>query len=106
MDIKKLYKPGYEIHRATVMNDGGIEKKTWTKINTIPGRLSPLTAEEIIANEKMQYTATDKFYCDVVDVREEDRIVDTNRNNTYEIKKIINPFDKDEFLKLHLEFVR
>lgn len=106
MNIAKLYKSGYRIERPTTINSNGVASISYSTVDNVEGRMRPLSADEIFSAEKMEYKATNRFYCGIVDINEKDRIIDTNNNLTYEVKRIIDPMDMQLFLQIDCELRR
>jgi len=104
--IRSLYKSGYRIERPAFTNEAGIEKKTYSEVTTISGRMRPLTGNEILANDKLGLKTTDRFYCDIVDIKEEDRIIDLNSGKIFEVKHPKNPMGMNHHLEVDCEFNR
>ncbi|PKM75033.1 MAG: hypothetical protein CVU92_03405 [Firmicutes bacterium HGW-Firmicutes-17] len=104
MPVRDSFIPGYEIKRPTVSNENGVAKETVSTVASVSGRMRPLSGNEMIKNEKMGYTTTHRFYCDVVEIQPMDSIYDSVKNKTYEIKLIVNPMEMDEFLQIECEY--
>lgn len=104
MPARDSFIPGYVIKRPTVSNEDGILKETDVVVALVSGRMRPLSGNEMIKNEKMGYTTTHRFYCDVVEIQPMDSIYDSVKNITYAIKLIVNPMEMNEFLQIECEY--
>lgn len=105
MGIESYYVSGYEIQRATGVDDGaGSSTETLNKVSAISGRMRPLTGNEILANEKLNLITTHRFYCAITDVREGDYIYDSVKDKLYEVKFVKNPMEMDVHFEIDCYF--
>ncbi len=76
---------------------GGVTKE-WTDIGSFKGRVSPLTAQERLMQNKETMLTTHRIYCDPMDIMPNDRI----KWGTYyfEIIGITNPSEKYSHLEI------
>ena len=106
MSIESYYKSGYTIKRVTNVPDGaGAYTEQLADVVSTYGRLRPLSGNEILANEKLNYRTTHRFYCPVIDVKPEDKIYDSNSEKFYEVKFIKNPMEMDSHLEVDCEYL-
>lgn len=106
MPVESYYKSGYMIKRAVNTNDGGgVVIQTFSDLVATYGRMRALTGTEILANEKLGLVTSHRFYCPVIDVEEKDRIYDSNKSKTYEIKFVKNPMEMDSHLEIDCELI-
>lgn len=105
MSIADQYKPGYKIKRPAYSNVNGIATETFSDLSDISGRMRPLTGNEVLANERLGKKTSHRFYCDVTDVEERDRIYDSNNNLTYDIKFVKNPMEMNHHLEIDCELI-
>jgi hypothetical protein len=106
MPIDSYYKPGYTVKRPVESNDGGgVIVLTFADLVNSSGRMRPLTGTEILANEALGLKTSHRFYCPVIDVVEKDRIYDSNKSKTYEIKFVKNPMEMDDHLEIDCELI-
>lgn len=99
--IQDYFLPGFEIKRATQTSNGGIVEESYSTIATVEGRMRPLSGSEIMRNEKNNYITTHRFYCNVIDLNENDVICKDGK--TYEVKLKVNPMEMNEFLQVDCE---
>lgn len=102
--IQDFYTKTFEIKRLTQTNDNGILTENLTTHLTIKGKMRSLTGYEILQNEKLNYTTTHRFYCDVYDIKNTDKIYDLSENKMYDIKSIRNPFEINRHLEIDCEY--
>lgn len=106
MPIDSYYISGFIIKRPVETNDGGgVMVLSFSDLLTTSGRMRPLTGNEILANEALGLKTSHRFYCPVIDVNEKDRIYDSNKNKTYEIKFVKNPMEMDDHLEIDCELI-
>lgn len=106
MPIDSYYKSGFTIKRAVnTVDAGGSPIETFSDLSITYGRMRPLNGTEILANEALGLKTSHRFYCPVIDVVEKDRIYDSDRNKTYDIKFVKNPMDWDSHLEIDCELI-
>jgi len=94
-----LYNQTLILQFPSLADDGqGGEVKTWADIGSFRGRISPLTAQERLLQNKETMTTTHRIYCDPMDVTPDDRI----KWGTYyfEIIGITNPSEMYHHLEI------
>ncbi len=87
------------LQRNTESADGmGGHTSSWADLGSFRGRISPLSAQERLMQDKTTMITTHKIYCDPMTVTSKDRI----RWGTYyfEIIAIINPSEKFSHLEI------
>lgn len=90
MISRGLFNQALILQRKTITADGmGGRSESWADLGSFRGRISPLTAQERLMQDKTTMTTTHRIYCDPMTVTPEDRI----RWGTYyfQIIAIINP---------------
>lgn len=105
MGIESYYKPGYTIKRPVVTTVDGVVVETFSDLISVSGRMRALNGNEVLANERIGLITTHRFYCAVVDVEVKDRIFDSNKSKTYEIKFVKNPMEMDDHLEIDCELI-
>lgn len=106
MSIDSYYKSGYMIQRpVSTVDAGGAPIESFSDLTSTYGRLRPLSGNEILANEALGLKTSHRFYCPVLDVVEKDRIYDSNKSKTYEIKFVKNPMEMDSHLEIDCELI-
>ncbi len=107
MSIDSYYKSGYTIKRVTSVDDGaGSYTEQLSDLVSTYGRMRPLSGNEILANEKLNYRTTHRFYCPVIDIKPEDKIYDSTSEKYYEVKFIKNPMEMDSHLEIDCEYLQ
>ena len=94
-----LFNQTLALQTATLADDGmGSRTKTWADQGSFRARISPLSAQERLLQDKATMTTTHKIYCDSMTVTPEDRI----RWGTFyfEIVAIINPSEAYHHLEI------
>ncbi len=94
-----LFNQTLTLQRKTDAADGvGGVVHSWADLGSFRGRISPLSAQERLMQDKTTMLTTHKIYCDPMTVTPEDRI----RWGTYyfEIIAIINPSEKYSHLEI------
>lgn len=106
MSIDSYYKSGFTIKRVTNVDDGaGSYTEQLSDLVSTNGRMRPLNGNEILANEKLNYRTTHRFYCPVTDIKPDDKIYDTTSEKYYEVKSIKNPMEMDSHLEVDCEYL-
>uniref|UniRef100_A0A6M3LIG9 Putative head-tail joining protein n=1 Tax=viral metagenome TaxID=1070528 RepID=A0A6M3LIG9_9ZZZZ len=72
---------------------------TWTDSGTFRARISPLTSQERLMQDKNTNVTTHKIYCDNMAVSPKDRI--KWGNYYFEITGIVNPSEMYHHLEIH-----
>ena len=85
----------------TETDDGaGGTVSTWTDSGTFRARISPLTSQERLMQDKTTNTTTHKIYCDNMAISPKDRI--KWGSYYFEITGIINPSEMYHHLEIHV----
>lgn len=105
MGINDHYISGFIIKRPVQTNVNGIATETFSDLSEVNGRMRPLTGNEVLANEKLGLKTSHRFYCDVIDAEERDRIYDSNKIKTYDIKFVKNPMEMDHHFEIDCELL-
>lgn len=102
--ISDYFIPGYKIKSLIETGDGGGSLvKTYSSGIDIAGRMRPLSGNEMMKNERMNYITTHRFYCSFTDaISATSKIVDPS-GLEYEVKLIINPMNFNEHLQIDCE---
>lgn len=66
------------------------------------GRLSSLTENEQMSNNKLTSEATHKLFCNYITIDPTYRITDSASSRRFEIKGIVNPSNMNHHLELYL----
>lgn len=102
--IENYYDTDGVIQRKTSTKNGiGGQTESWVNHLTLKGRLRLLNGDKKVSGNKKTIDATHRWYCDVVDILETDRLI--VKGKTYLIKFIDNPHDLNRFLQLDVELV-
>ena len=94
-----LYNNTLTLQSKTLTADGmGGWTETWADIGSFRGRISPLTAQERLQQDKTTMTTTHRIYCNSMDVMPNDRI----KWDTYyfEIIGVTNPSEAYSHLEI------
>ena len=76
----------------TLTDDGmGGQVETWADGTAFKGRLSSLSIDERMSQDKTTVFATHKIYCNVITLTETQRIRNSDSTRYFEIKGIIQP---------------
>lgn len=106
MPIDSYYKSGFTVKRVTNVDDGaGSFTEQLSDLVSTYGRMRPLNGNEILANDKLNYRTTHRFYCPVIDIQPEDKIYDATSEKYYEVKSIKNPMEMDVHLEVDCEYL-
>ena len=96
-----LYNQILTLQSVTVTDDGmGGQSEAWADVGSFRGRISPLTAQERLLQNKATMTTTHRIYCDPMTVTPKDRI----KWGTYlfEIIGITNPSESYHHLEIEV----
>ena len=96
---KGLFNNTLTLQSLTITDDGaGGTVETWADMGSFKGRISPLTSQERMMQDKTTNTTTHKIYCDNMMVSPSDRI----KWGTYyfEIIGITNPSEAYHHLEI------
>ncbi len=99
MISRGLFNQTLTLQSKTITGDNmGGRTSSWADQGSFRGRISPLSAQERLTQDKTTMLTTHKIYCDPMTVTPEDRI----RWGTYyfEIIAIINPSEKYHHLEI------
>ncbi len=103
--ISAHYDREFEIKRPVTTSNGGLVSVVYQTIATIRGKLRPLSGNERHYNEKNNYETTHRLYCDVMDIRAEDKIIDLTNGRVYDVKYIKNPMELDRYLMVDCKWI-
>ena len=102
--ISKYYESGIVIQRLTQVSNGmGGYTDTWSTHLTINGRIRPLNGNERLSADKTTLFATHRLYCDVIDIKESDRVLYNSK--IYQVKFVSNVMNFDRHLQVDLELI-
>lgn len=106
-NISRFYNETVDVMRntPTANNIGGFKDNWSVHIADLACRIRPLQETEKYVGDKQTLYATHKLYCSVVDIKETDKIIDTD-NKEYLVKGVINPMRWNNHLQVDLEYVR
>lgn len=92
------------IQRYTTVDDGfGGEKQGWSNHLTLEGTLDQLSADEVLASDKLGEVSSHIFITfDIVDVTRTDRVV--VNDDVYQITNVDNPNNLDRQLEISLRY--
>ena len=94
-----LYNQTLTLQTRVETSDGqGGVTQTWTDYGSFRGRISPLTAQERLAQNKETMLTTHRIYCDPMDVMPDDRI--KWGDYYFEIIGITNPSESYHHLEI------
>ncbi len=85
---------------AETSDDQGGVTTSWTDSGTFRARISPLTSQERLMQDKNTNTTTHKIYCDNMAVSPKDRI--KWGSYYFEITGIVNPSEMYHHLEIHV----
>lgn len=106
MPIDSYYKSGFTVKRVTNVDDGaGSFTEQLSDLVSTYGKMRPLSGNEILANDKLNYRTTHRFYCPVIDIKPEDKIYDSTSEKYYEVKSIKNPMEMNVHLEIDCEYL-
>lgn len=90
--------------RYTEVDDGlGGKEYQWVNHITRDGMLDQLSADEILASEKLGVVSSHVFIIfEIIDVKEEDRAIINKK--IYQVKNVDNPNNLDRQLEIMLEY--
>lgn len=74
----------------TADGQGGVTA-TWADGTAFRGRLSTLSADERMAQDKTTVMATHKIYCDVVTLTADQRVRSSDSTRYFEIRGVVKP---------------
>ena len=86
-----------QVFTETTDSQGGVTT-TWADSGNFRARISPITAQERMLQNKNTMTTTHRIYCDVMDVTPKDRI--TWGSYLFEIIGITNPSEAYHHLEI------
>jgi len=96
--ISDLYLSGFTILRPTVTKAGGIATEVLTTVATVAGRMRPLSGNEMLQNEKLNYVTTHRFYCNRITIRPDDII--SKDGNNFNVRLIRNVMEMNSHLEI------
>ncbi len=88
-----------QVFTETADSQGGVTQ-SWADSGTFRGRISPLTSQERMMQDKTTNTTTHKIYCDNMTVSPKDRI--KWGSYYFEITGIVNPSEIYHHLEIHV----
>ena len=99
--IRRYYKPGIKVlEKDPGSNDIGGWKDNYKLKEEIQGLLRPLKGEEHLISDKLVSRSTHVLYCDIHDIKQDDRI--EYKELQYTISFINNVMDMDNHLQVYL----
>jgi SPP1 family predicted phage head-tail adaptor len=92
------------VQRYMAVDDGiGGEEYQWSDNLTIEGTLDQLSADEVLASEKLGELSSHIFIIfEIVDVKASDRFIIDNK--IYQVKNVDNPNNLNRQLEITLEY--
>ncbi len=102
MISRNLLNQTLTLQSLTVSDDGmGSQIKTWTDLGSFRGRISPITSQESIVQNKETMTTTHRIFCDPMTIDPSNRI----RWGSYyfEIVGIRNPSELYHHLEIDVK---
>jgi len=106
MPIDSYYKSGFTIQRSVqTVDPGGSPIESFVDLTDVDGRMRQLDGREVLGNEALGLKTSHRFYCAVIDVEEKDRIYDSVKDKTYEIRSVNNVMEMDVHLQIDCELI-
>ena len=90
-----------QVLTETADGQGG-NTTVWADSTIFRGRISSLSAQERMAQDKATTIATHKIFCDNMTVTTADRIRNSDSTRYFQIKGIVNPSNSNHHLELTL----
>lgn len=103
--ITNYFKSEYIVKRPVITNDGGIANETFEQIGgTVSGGIRLLNGGEVLNNERLGKVTSHRFYCGVIDIKDNDIVTNTTEGKDYRVKLVNNLMNMDRLLQVDCEY--
>lgn len=103
--IKSFYKPGITVMRNDPIKNGIGGQRDYFEVHlVIDGLIRPISGDEMRISDKMTLKSNYRMYCDVVDIKETDRVY--YGDNEFDVVFVSNPMDMGNHLQVDLILVK